>query len=83
MNLLFHLTLAVALWAQRSSSFTNTLSDPRHDLNNNIFGGETCRTRLNGSENGMETTTPDMGDVGFVLLAGGKGSRMKSSMRKF
>ena len=29
-----------------------------------------------------ELTTPEMGDVGFVLLAGGTGSRMKASMRK-
>jgi hypothetical protein len=26
--------------------------------------------------------TPDMGDVGFVLLAGGTGSRMKANMRE-
>lgn len=29
-----------------------------------------------------EFDTPDMGDVGFVLLAGGTGSRMKASMPK-
>lgn len=26
--------------------------------------------------------TPDMADVGFVLLAGGTGSRMKANMRE-
>jgi hypothetical protein len=27
--------------------------------------------------------TPDMADVGFVLLAGGTGSRMKANMREY
>ena len=40
-------------------------------------------TRLNSNNNGeSDFITPDMGDVGFVLLAGGTGSRMKAGMRK-
>jgi hypothetical protein len=41
-------------------------------------------TRLNSDNNNGESDfiTPDMGDVGFVLLAGGTGSRMKAGMRK-
>jgi hypothetical protein len=89
MNRILQLALTLLVWTQRSSSFTTTTAScARHKHNNNvnnnnIFGGEPCRTRLNGSEDVIETVTPDMGDVGFVLLAGGKGSRMKSSMREF
>jgi len=39
-------------------------------------------TQLSGSNGDAEIVTPDMGDVGFVLLAGGTGSRMKASMPK-
>ena len=43
----------------------------------------TINTRLNSDSNGeSDFSTPDMGDVGFVLLAGGTGSRMKAGMRK-
>ena len=34
------------------------------------------------SDDESSTTTPDMGNVGFVLLAGGTGSRMKANMPK-
>jgi hypothetical protein len=39
-------------------------------------------TQLRASSDDGEFGTPDMADVGFVLLAGGTGSRMKASMRK-
>ena len=39
-------------------------------------------TRLSAANGDADFATPDMGDVGFVLLAGGTGSRMKASMRK-
>ena len=38
--------------------------------------------KLSAANNEGEFSTPEMGDVGFVLLAGGTGSRMKASMRK-
>lgn len=41
------------------------------------------RITLNSNVDGKaEFDTPDFGDVGFVLLAGGTGSRMKASMPK-
>ena len=40
-------------------------------------------TKLRATDAEGDLATPDMGDVGFVLLAGGTGSRMKASMRKF
>jgi len=41
------------------------------------------RITLNSNVDGKaELDNTDFGDVGFVLLAGGTGSRMKASMRK-
>ena len=40
-------------------------------------------TQLSAADGEADFSTPNMGDVGFVLLAGGTGSRMKASMRKF
>mmetsp|Transcript_32013 Transcript_32013/g.35861 ORF Transcript_32013/g.35861 Transcript_32013/m.35861 type:complete len:310 (-) Transcript_32013:48-977(-) len=40
------------------------------------------RTELKSNNGQSDCITPDMGDVGFVLLAGGTGSRMKASMPK-
>jgi hypothetical protein len=37
---------------------------------------------LHATNGDGDMITPEMGDVGFVLLAGGTGSRMKASMRK-
>lgn len=39
-------------------------------------------SKLRAVDDDGDFVTPDMGDVGFVLLAGGTGSRMKASMRK-
>ena len=42
----------------------------------------TANSKLSAATDEGEFSTPEMGDVGFVLLAGGTGSRMKASMRK-
>jgi len=39
-------------------------------------------TKLSAINDEASFSTPDMGDVGFVLLAGGTGSRMKANMPK-
>jgi len=39
-------------------------------------------SKLSGTNGDSDFVTPDMGDVGFVLLAGGTGSRMKANMPK-
>ena len=45
----------------------------------------TTTTAVGASDDGTgvdQSAPTDFGDVGFVLLAGGKGSRMKASMPK-
>eukprot|EP00535_Pseudo-nitzschia_heimii_P001788 CAMPEP_0197174362 /NCGR_PEP_ID=MMETSP1423-20130617/918_1 /TAXON_ID=476441 /ORGANISM="Pseudo-nitzschia heimii, Strain UNC1101" /LENGTH=295 /DNA_ID=CAMNT_0042623285 /DNA_START=65 /DNA_END=952 /DNA_ORIENTATION=+ len=67
--LLFRLSLILAFSTGISSAFlSNTRLLPNSKLLAAIDEGE--------------LTTPEMGDVGFVLLAGGTGSRMKASMPK-
>lgn len=45
-----------------------------------MASSSTTISRLAMTSNDFET--PDMSDVGFVLLAGGTGSRMKANMRE-
>jgi len=48
-----------------------------------VLNGHTSPiTKLGATNDEGLFNTPDMGDVGFVLLAGGTGSRMKASMPK-
>lgn len=75
MNLVVQLVLTLAVFAKKSSSFTTASCDRQHVLSEQ----RSSRIRLGASEDG---TTPDMGDVGFVVLAGGTGSRMKAGMRE-
>jgi hypothetical protein len=81
MNRVFKLALTLAVAAQTSSSFFTPPSCARR---RDVACEQISRIRLAITGGGTEgtTTTPDMGDVGFVLLAGGTGSRMKATMRE-
>lgn len=68
-SFLFRLSLLFAFNATISFAFvSNTHSLPI--------------TKFYAANGEGEFTTPEMGDVGFVLLAGGTGSRMKANMPK-
>lgn len=71
MKFLLHLSFIVVFNSYISSAFVS-----------NRQPVSPTTTQLNGSNGDAELITPDMGDVGFVLLAGGTGSRMKASMPK-
>lgn len=66
---LFRLSLIFAISARISSAFVS---------NTHL----TANSKLRAANDEGEFSTPEMGDVGFVLLAGGTGSRMKASMPK-
>jgi len=69
MKFLFHLSLILMFNSCISSAFVCNKQSP-------------SITKLSANNGESEFSTPDMGDVGFVLLAGGTGSRMKASMPK-
>jgi len=65
----FRLSFILAFGSSISSAFVSN-------------GHSSPITKLRASSDDGEFSTPDMADVGFVLLAGGTGSRMKASMPK-
>ncbi|VEU40033.1 unnamed protein product [Pseudo-nitzschia multistriata] len=71
MKFLFHLSTLVLLKSCVSSAF---VCNPQRIAS--------ATTRLSAANGDVDFDTPEMGDVGFVLLAGGTGSRMKASMPK-
>lgn len=71
MKFLFHLSFIVVMNSCMSSAFVS-----------NRQSVASVATKLSGTNGDSDFVTPDMGDVGFVLLAGGTGSRMKASMPK-
>mmetsp|Transcript_24622 Transcript_24622/g.67976 ORF Transcript_24622/g.67976 Transcript_24622/m.67976 type:complete len:299 (+) Transcript_24622:143-1039(+) len=71
MKLFFKLCVIVMTNAGTSSAF---VSNRQHIAS--------VTTKLSGTNGDSDFVTPDMGDVGFVLLAGGTGSRMKANMPK-
>eukprot|EP00533_Pseudo-nitzschia_delicatissima_P001409 CAMPEP_0116093638 /NCGR_PEP_ID=MMETSP0327-20121206/8704_1 /TAXON_ID=44447 /ORGANISM="Pseudo-nitzschia delicatissima, Strain B596" /LENGTH=299 /DNA_ID=CAMNT_0003585187 /DNA_START=42 /DNA_END=942 /DNA_ORIENTATION=+ len=65
----FRLALILAFNSGIASAFVSTNKPP-------------SITKLSAANGDASFVTPDMVDVGFVLLAGGTGSRMKASMPK-
>jgi 2-C-methyl-D-erythritol 4-phosphate cytidylyltransferase len=70
------LRLAVALLCSLSYSAAFVLRPASH-----VHGNVPVKSRLDATSS-ADDDTPDMGNIGFVLLAGGTGSRMKASMPK-
>jgi 2-C-methyl-D-erythritol 4-phosphate cytidylyltransferase len=67
------ISLAVFYLLSVSSAFVLQSSSLLHQL-------ASSKSQVKASSD--EESTPDMGNIGFVLLAGGTGSRMKASMPK-
>jgi len=65
----FRLAFVLASHSSIASAFVSTNKSP-------------SVTKLSAANGDASFVTPEMGDVGFVLLAGGTGSRMKASMPK-
>ena len=66
---MFRLSFTLAINSIFASAFVSTNQSPPI-------------TKFRAATGDGDFVTPDMGDVGFVLLAGGTGSRMKASMRE-
>jgi len=70
-------TYLLALVLTFQLCITSAFVPKQHALSDRIVSIE-----LKSNNGESDFITPDMGDVGFVLLAGGTGSRMKASMPK-